>query len=128
MVNEVATLGAAPAWMSVPQAKATAAAASGTTPHGSGKSSAPSGEELPVPRPPPAPPVFDVDRAVERLNELMSSRKRSLRFDVDAGSGRTVITVINASTNEIVRQIPPEELLQIAHNLEAFDSVIDALV
>jgi flagellar protein FlaG len=128
MVNEVATLGAAPARMSVPQAKATAAAASATSPDMSGKGSAPSGEELPVPRPPPPPPVVDVDRAVERLNELMSSRRRSLRFDVDAGSGRTVITVINASTNEIVRQIPPEELLQIAHNLETFGSVIDALV
>jgi flagellar protein FlaG len=104
------------------------AAASGIIPDRSGKSSAPTGEELPVPRPPPPPPVVDVDRAVERLNELMSSRKRSLRFDVDTGSGRTVITVINASTNEIVRQIPPEELLQIAHNLETLGSVIDAHV
>jgi flagellar protein FlaG len=127
MVSELAAVGAAPAWTSAPRPKA-AAAASGSVPDTSGKSSAPSGEDLPVPRAPPPPPVVDVDRAVERLNELMSSRKRSLRFDVDAGSGRTVITVINASTNEIVRQIPPEELLQIAHSLESFGSVIDARV
>jgi len=62
---------------------------------------------------------------VERLNELMASRRRSLRFEVDQGSGRTVITVINESTKEIVRQIPPEELLQIAQNLESLGTRID---
>jgi flagellar protein FlaG len=127
MVSEFAAVGSAPARTSALQPKA-AAAASGSATDASGKVSAPTGEELPVPRPPPPPPVVDVDRAVERLNEVMVSRRRSLRFNVDEGSGRTVITVINASTNEIVRQIPPEELLQLAHNLETFGSVIDARV
>jgi flagellar protein FlaG len=91
----------------------------------SGKAAATSGERLPAARP-PAPPVVDVAKAVERLNELMSSRRRSLRFEVDASSGRTVITVINEATKEVVRQIPPKELLQIAHNLDALGSLIDA--
>ena len=127
MASDLAAIGAAPARMSAPQPKA-AFAAAGSAMSRSGKVSAPTGEDLPVPRPPSPPPVVDVARAVERLNELMVSRRRSLRFDVDEGSGRTIITVINASTNEIVRQIPPEELLQIAHNLESFGSVIDARV
>jgi flagellar protein FlaG len=127
MASDLAAIGAAPARTSAPQPKA-ASAATGSAAQPSGKVSAPAGEELPVPRPAPPPPVVDVDRAVARLNELMTSRRRSLRFDVDEGSGRTVITVINASTNEIVRQIPPEELLQLAHNLETFGSVIDARV
>jgi flagellar protein FlaG len=56
----------------------------------------------------------------------MSSRNRSLRFEVDASSGRTVITVINDATKEVVRQIPPPELLQIAANLDSLGSLIDA--
>jgi flagellar protein FlaG len=94
----------------------------------SGNTAAPSGQSLPVPSPPPPPPVVDVAKAVERLNELMASHQRSLRFSIDASSGRTVITVINDATNEVVRQIPAPELLQIAHNLDDLGSLIDAHV
>ena len=92
-----------------------------------GNTAAPSGQSLPVPSAPP-PPVVDVAKAVERLNELMASHQRSLRFSIDASSGRTVITVINDATNEVVRQIPAPELLQIAHNLVDLGSLIDARV
>ncbi len=86
---------------------------------------APSGESLPAPAPPP--PIADVAKAAARLNELMSNRQRMLRFRVDQGSGRTVIVVINEATNEIIRQIPPEELLQLQQNLEQFGSMINTL-
>jgi flagellar protein FlaG len=45
---------------------------------------------------------------------------------VDEVSGRTVITVINASTAEIVRQIPSEEVLALARNSDGFSALIDA--
>ena len=99
----------------------------GSTAPSSGNTAAQSGQRLPVHSPPP-PPVVDVARAVERLNELMTSHQRSLRFSIDASSGRTVITVINDATNEIVRQIPAPELLRIAHNLDDLGSLIDAHV
>jgi flagellar protein FlaG len=90
-----------------------------------GKAAAPIGQSLPAAAP---PPVVDVAKAVERLNELMASHERSLRFQIDASSGRTVITVINEATNEVVRQIPSPELLQIAHNLDEIGRLIDAHV
>jgi flagellar protein FlaG len=99
----------------------------GSTAPPSGNAAAPSGQSLPV-RSSPPPPVVDVAKAVERLNELMASHQRSLRFSVDPGSGRTVITVINDATNEVVRQIPAPELLQIAHDLDQLGSLIDAHV
>jgi flagellar protein FlaG len=77
---------------------------------------------------PPPPAVIDVRRAVARLNELMTSAQRSLRFQVDEGSGRTIITVINEKTKEIVRQIPPEEVLAVSRTLEELGSLIDARV
>jgi flagellar protein FlaG len=92
-----------------------------------GKEAAPNGRTLPQQAPPP-PPVTDVKRAVERLNQLMTSNQRSLRFKVDEGSGRTIITVINADTKEIVRQIPPEEVLAVLRSLETLGSLIDARI
>jgi len=76
---------------------------------------------------PPAPPVVDVKGAIARLNEIMRSTSRALHFQIDESSGRTVITVINEKTNEVVRQIPSEELLAIARSLEAGGSLINAV-
>ena len=92
----------------------------------SGNAVSSSGQTLPVDAPPP--PVVDVAKAVERLNEIMANHQRSLRFQIDASSGRTVITVINAATNEVIRQIPSPELLQIARNLVDLGRLIDAHV
>ncbi len=97
----------------------------GSTVASPGNTAAQSGQSLPA-HSPPQPPVVDVARAVERLNQLVASHQRSLRFSIDPGSGRTVITVINDATNEVVRQIPAPELLRIAHDLDALGSLIDA--
>jgi flagellar protein FlaG len=59
----------------------------------------------------------DIKRAVEQINALAEQNARSLDFQIDEGSGRTVITVRNALTNEIIRQIPPKELLLVAQSL-----------
>ena len=69
---------------------------------------------------------MDVERAVQRLNELMNDSQRSLRFQVDEISGRTVITVLDAVTNEVVRQIPSPEWLEVVRRLEQVGALIDA--
>jgi len=123
MVGDSAAVTAASTRTSSPEVRIRLRSSAGVP---TGNSASPSGETLPHAFP-PSPPVVDVVKAVERLNELMVSRKRSLRFEVDAASGRTVITVINDETKEVVRQIPPPELLQIARNLKGKGSLIDAL-
>ena len=77
--------------------------------------------------PPPEPPVSraDVERAVERLTEIMSETQRSLRFQIDEVSGRTVITVLDETTNEVVRQIPSPELLAVMRHLERIGALLD---
>lgn len=125
MVGNLASVTAAPARTSAPPESRSEPAGAKVVLQG-GNVSAPTGESLPVPDAPSPPPrpVVDVAKAAERLNELMSNRQRSLRFRVDLGSGRTVITVINPATQEVIRQIPPEELLQLQQNLEHLGSMI----
>lgn len=81
------------------------------------------GEDLPSPQP---VEIQDIARAAERLKELARHTARALEFHVDSTSGRTVITVINAATQEVVRQIPAEEVLALARSMRTFGSVIDA--
>ena len=123
MVSNVTSVTAAPARTSAPPVPRNNLGSSASVP--AGKDAAAAGKTLPQEAPPP-PPVVDVERAVERLNELMSSTQRSLRFKVDEGSGRTIITVINETTKEIVRQIPSEEVLAVSQTLEELGSLIDA--
>lgn len=59
-----------------------------------------------------------LQEAVGKINEFIQVVRRDIHFSVDESSGRTIITVVDAETQEIVRQIPPEEILAIAQNLQ----------
>ena len=41
-----------------------------------------------------------------------------LRFAVHEDTGRTVVRIIDEETNEVVREVPPEELLDVAAKME----------
>lgn len=74
-----------------------------------------------------AKPTPDVERGgsglpaqdVNRLNHLIQQIRRELRFSVDQSTGETIIKVINAQTQEVVRQIPPEEVVSLMEHLQA---------
>ena len=59
-----------------------------------------------------------VRQSVERLNSLIQSVRRELRFTVDDASGRVIVQIIDADTEQLVRQIPGEEVLALAAHLE----------
>lgn len=61
--------------------------------------------------------VKDLGSAVEEVELEAQRLNRSIRFSVDEGSGRTVIRVIDRETDELIRQIPPEDFLAIAESL-----------
>lgn len=63
-----------------------------------------------------------VETAVKRLNEYVQSIQRGLKFDYDEEVSQTVITVVDSSTNEVIRQIPDEVALELARSLSADSS------
>ena len=60
-----------------------------------------------------------VERAVEQLNDYVQSFQRDLKFSLDEDLGRTVVSVVDRNTQEVIRQIPNETALQLARNLKA---------
>jgi flagellar protein FlaG len=80
------------------------------------------GEQLPLVQ----SATLDPARTVQRLNELSAHNRRNLEFQLDELSGGTLITVFNAATRELVRQIPSEELRTIERTFEYFGSLLDA--
>lgn len=59
------------------------------------------------------PDVPTTAAAVVKLNEYLQQERRTLQFSVDQASGRTVITITDSETDEVIRQIPPERVLAI---------------
>lgn len=86
-----------------------------------GKGASPGGEKLPV-----QVTAQELERVVRKLSETLSAAQRDLNFRVDKGSGRTVITVVDAKTKEIIRQIPSEEVLALSEALEGASGLLDA--
>lgn len=61
---------------------------------------------------------------VTQLNEHMQTLNRNLQFRVDEQSGDTVVKVVDAETEELVRQIPSQELLDIRNAIEKYKGII----
>ncbi len=90
---------------------------------------APSGNNLPAAEPPaPAqqPSAAQIESAVAKLSDFVQSVQRDLSFSVDDNTGRTVIVVKDRTTDEVVRQIPSEDLLELAQNLQALQEKLDS--
>ena len=59
----------------------------------------------------------ELGSVVESLNAVAQAVRRRLEFSVDQDSGRTVIKIMDFDTQEVIRQIPPEELLRLSQHL-----------
>lgn len=61
----------------------------------------------------------EVRDAVSKLNDFAQKTQRDLNFQVDEDSGKTVIKVYDRHSEQLVRQIPNEEALEMAKRLSA---------
>ena len=66
----------------------------------------------------------DIKAAVSKLNAAMKSAPTSLQFSVDTASNRFIVSVTDKDTGELVRTIPGEAILRVAHNLESLKGVL----
>lgn len=65
-----------------------------------------------------------VNEAMQEMQKVMSPVARNLQFSIDEQTGRTVVKVVDADTSEVIRQLPSEELLNIAHALDKLSGLL----
>jgi len=66
----------------------------------------------------PAEMRANLEAAIEKLNQQVERNGRGLNFAIDEKLNRPVITVRSTATGEIVRTIPNEVVIKVAHNIE----------
>lgn len=70
------------------------------------------------------PELPELERLSQGLVDFAKSMNRDLNFRIDENSGRTVVTVLDGETEEVIRQIPSEEMLRMAEALEGASALL----
>lgn len=77
--------------------------------------------EAPQQQPEPA----QVERAVETIKQLIEAKApNSLSFSIDDSTGKSIVRITDRSTGEMVRQIPSEEMLDIARSIDKLQGML----
>lgn len=78
----------------------------------------------PAAAPQPQPSSDQIQKAVENLKRIVAPIANNLQFSVDDSTGSTVIRVVDSNTQEVIRQIPSEEMLSLAQDLNKLQGLL----
>lgn len=61
----------------------------------------------------------ELQAAVDKTNKLLfSSNITNLRFEIHEGTGKTMVKVVDTTSDEVIREIPSEKLLDYEAGME----------
>lgn len=70
------------------------------------------------------PERAELEKAVKSIQDFSDSTQRNLKFSIDEKSHQVVVKVIATQTGMVVRQIPDEAAVKLAHSLSETGSLI----
>jgi flagellar protein FlaG len=65
----------------------------------------------------------EVRRSAEKVKEAISQLNRGIRFEIDESTHTIITKIVDKNTNEVIRQIPPQEVVKIAQRLKQSSGV-----
>jgi flagellar protein FlaG len=66
----------------------------------------------------------EVEQAMEEVRNAIAPMAQDLLFSIEEDTGKTVIKVVDSSTDEVIRQIPSEEIITIAKALDNLQGLL----
>lgn len=69
-------------------------------------------------------PKEKVQKAVDALNEFMTVQNRNSKFVMHDGLDRYYVEVVDAETDEVIREVPPRKLLDAFYTMQKFLGMI----
>jgi len=65
-----------------------------------------------------------LEGAVKKLNDYVAPALQTIQFSIDQESERIVVKVVDTTTQEVLRQIPNEEVLAITKTLDKLQGLV----
>lgn len=62
----------------------------------------------------------NLDKYLERINRVLNPFRKELKVEIDQDLNIPIFKIIDKETNEVIRQIPLEEILKFIKNIEKF--------
>ena len=72
----------------------------------------------------PTPTKEQLEQAAAGVNDALRGTTSRLQIDIDPDLHQAVFKVINGESGEIIRQIPSQELLDLAKHLDAAKGIL----
>ncbi|TWI72381.1 flagellar protein FlaG [Desulfobotulus alkaliphilus] len=69
-------------------------------------------------------PMEELEKATDDLNKYMDELKTSLGFTIHDETNELLVNIINRDTKEIIKQIPPEELVAIREKMAELAGIL----
>lgn len=66
----------------------------------------------------------NVGQAVQQMNDMLQTLSQKLEFSVDKDTDAFVVKVVDKDTKELIRQIPSEEMLELAKALDKLQGLL----
>lgn len=82
------------------------------------------GTQLPKEKKNDQPSHEAVADAVKTVSEFVGNINSNLKFSVDDETGQTIVKVVDSATDEVIKQIPSEEMVAIAKAMDKLKGLL----
>lgn len=65
-----------------------------------------------------------IKQAVQKIQGAVDNLAHNLRFSIDEDTGKTIIKVVDTHTDEVIRQFPTEQAIEIARTLDRVQGLL----
>ncbi len=66
----------------------------------------------------------DVQGEIEKLNRMVKIYNNKINFDIDSKTNQVVVKIVNGETDKVIRQIPPEEIVNLSQRMDELRGMI----
>lgn len=72
-----------------------------------------------------APPTAEqLQSTVDEVKQVLEPVAQNLLFSIDEDTGKTIVKIVDSTTDEVIRQIPSEEFIAIAKALDSLKGLL----
>lgn len=65
-----------------------------------------------------------LQQAIKKINDFVNTQTTDVQFSIDESTHIRVVKVVDLATNSTIRQMPSEEILQLAKSLDQLQGLI----